>query len=70
MLAVPAPTPETRPDEFTIATPVLLLDHAPPVIGWDIVELLPRQMLGFPEIAAGNGATVTANVTKQVGVLK
>jgi hypothetical protein len=31
MLAIPAPTPVTKPEEFTVATPGLSVTHVPPL---------------------------------------
>ena len=40
IIAVPCDTPVTTPVFVTVATPVLLLDHVPPVVG-DNVQLFP-----------------------------
>lgn len=59
MVAVPADTPETRPDGPTVAMPILLLLHDPPAVGQESDVLLPRQVAAVPEIAAGKILTVT-----------
>lgn len=58
MVEVPAATPETIPDEDTVALLVLLLLHvpAPPSVS---AVVAPMQTLGLPLIAPGNGLIVT-----------
>lgn len=63
---VPAETPVTTPeDEPTEATSVLLDDQVPPVDVLAAVIVEPTQTLVGPEIASGNGLTVTVVVMPQ-----
>ncbi len=55
-MPVPAPT---------VATPGLLLVHAPPPLASFSVVLAPTQTPVVPVIAAGNGLTVSTLVAKQ-----
>jgi hypothetical protein len=41
MVAVPADTPVTTPEEFTVATAVLLLDQVPPVLPLVVKVVVP-----------------------------
>ena len=58
----PIITPDVDP---TDATPVLLLDHAPPVIASVKVVEEPEQTFGVPAITAGNGLITTGVVVLQ-----
>jgi hypothetical protein len=63
ILAVPAVRPDTIPVPApTVATAVLLLLHAPPVLVVLSVVVWPTQALVLPVIAAGSGLTVTSAV--------
>lgn len=59
MVAVPVPAPVTQPVELTEAIALLLELHEPPGVASVRQFVSPRQMLMLPEIAAGNGSTVT-----------
>lgn len=62
---VPELTPVTIPvDEPTVAIPVLLLLHMPPVAASDKVVVVPIQALVFPEIGSV-GLTVTIAIALQ-----
>lgn len=66
MVAVPAATPPTTPDEEpTVATPVALEVQVPPVVALLSVICLPEQTEVLPEIADGVGLTVTEPVATQ-----
>jgi len=65
MVAFPAATPVTTPDVFTVAVPVELVDHVPPVVELLRVVVVPGQTLVDPVIVAGIGLTVTTAVLKQ-----
>ena len=64
MFAVPADTPETIPEEETVATPVLPLAHVPPEVASVKVVVVPEHTLTAVEgpIAAGLKLTVTIAV--------
>ncbi len=63
MLAVPAVIPDTTPVPApTVATAVLLLLHAPPVLVVLSVVVCPTQALVLPVMAAGSGFTVATAV--------
>ena len=67
MVAVPAETPVTAPEEEpTVAIPVEPEDHVPPEVASvkDIVD--PTQTLVLPEIAEGVGFTLTETVVELV----
>ena len=49
IVAVPAETPVTTPDELTVATAVLELDHVPPPPVVEKVEVEPIQTVCVPE---------------------
>ena len=56
--------PDTMPlAEPTVATEVLVLLHVPPVELLLSVVAAPVQTNGVPEIAAGDGLTLTSPVT-------
>ena len=64
-VTVPTPTPVTRPLFATVAIPLLLLCHVPPVVGdnWDVK---PTQMVLRPVIdTVGLSVTVTSTVFVQ-----
>jgi hypothetical protein len=66
MFVVPAVTPETIPDIApTVATDVVPLLHTPPEVASDKLVVAPEHTLLAPEIAAGNGFTVTIVVAVQ-----
>ena len=57
---VPTPTAVVKPVALTIvATAVFPLVHAPPAVPSDIIATCPRHMDVVPEIATGDGLTVT-----------
>lgn len=63
MLAVPAVIPDTIPVPApTVATAVLLLLHAPPVLVVLKVVVCPTHALVLPVMAAGSGFTVATAV--------
>ena len=64
MLAVPALTPVTAPvDEFTVATPVLVLLQVPPLVVLASVVPEPTQTPNVPVIAAGAEQEPVGTVT-------
>ena len=65
MVAVPAATPVTTPVLATVAIPVALLLHAPPVVPLVNVVVPPAHTVAVPVIepALGKGLTVTTLVT-------
>jgi hypothetical protein len=63
MTPVPADTPVTIPVALTVAVPVLL--QVPPPLASDNDVVSPRQTLIAPNIAVGNGLTVTTAVAIQ-----
>jgi hypothetical protein len=66
MVAVPADIALTTPPKpDTVATEVLLLNHAPEVDVVDKVVVVPGQADNEPVIAEGNGFTVTTAVRTQ-----
>lgn len=67
MTVVPPLTPHTSPvPGSTVATPVLLLLHAPgPVASLSVMNELTQTAPG-PVIDAGNGFTVTVAVAAQI----
>jgi hypothetical protein len=70
-LAVPADNPVTTPEAFTVATLVLSLLHAPPVLVVASVVVAPEQMLIVPVIGATTvGNTVMVKVAVFVLLLK
>ena len=63
MVAVPAVTPVTTPVEaFTVATPVALLDHVPPITVDAKVVVPVTQMLCVPLSVPADGGAVTVMV--------
>ena len=70
IVAMPALTPATEPDVPTVATAVLLLVHAPPVVPFVNPVVEPTQTTGVPPIVAGRGLTVRITDTAQpVGIV-
>ena len=66
MVAVPPDTPVSKPDEEPIVEiTVLLLLHVPPVTASLKVVVKPAHTLDAPEIAIGEGLTVTVVVVVQ-----
>jgi hypothetical protein len=61
-VAVPAETPVTTPELFTVATAGLLLDHVPPVEGDNVVVELMQIVFAPDILAAKFPFTVTAAV--------
>jgi hypothetical protein len=58
--------PVTTPDEAsTVAVPVAELAHVPPDGELERVVVEPTQVLAVPEMAVGNGLTVTTAVRIQ-----
>lgn len=64
MLVKPAVSPETMPDELIVATPVLVLLHAPPGVASLSVTEFPMHTLRGP-IIGPSAFTVTTVVVKQ-----
>jgi hypothetical protein len=62
IVAVPPDSPYISPLPSAVATVVLLLVHAPPNVVSVKVTVAPTHTLGRPEIAPGDGLTVTVNV--------
>jgi hypothetical protein len=63
MEAVPAATPVTTPEAFTVATAVLLLVQLPPAAPLEVsVEFAPEQMVVVPEIVPALGKALTVTV--------
>lgn len=62
-LAVPTLTPVTTPDDEPIDIVAELALHVPPVIASLSVVVRPTHTASGPEIAAGNGFTVSTAVT-------
>jgi hypothetical protein len=66
MVAEPGATPVTTPVEAsTVAIDVLLLDHTPPAVGFDKVEVNPTQAFGVPEIPGTVLLTVTVSALEK-----
>lgn len=59
MVVTPVARPVTTPADVTVAIPVLALLHVPPVVASVSVVEEPLQVVGLPDIAAGNGLTLT-----------
>ena len=60
---VPEATPVTIPELVpTVASVTLLLNHVPPGVASVSVVVKPMHTLSVPDIAAGNGLTVTTVV--------
>ncbi len=68
MVAVPAATPVTTPVLPTVAMPVALLLHVPPVVALLSVVVLPTVTVAVPVMvpADGNGLTVITLVVVAV----
>ena len=66
-MAVPALTPVTMPVELPIVTdPVpAVVAHVPPDVALLSVVVVPGQTVSSPDIAAGNGFTVTGRMVVQ-----
>jgi hypothetical protein len=62
---VPDVTPVTVPPEVTVATDVLLLVHAPPVVASVSVVVPPVHNPSVPVIADVAGLTVKTTVERQ-----
>ena len=63
IVAEPPEMPVTIPDaEPTVAMPVLLLVHEPPVVASESVDVSAKKMLVVPVIAAGAALMVTTDV--------
>ena len=71
IVAVPAVIPVTTPVAApTVATPGLLLLHGPAVVASLSVVVAPWHIVGVPNMAEGNGVTVTvANAVQPAGVV-
>jgi len=59
----PAETPDTTPEEFTVAMPVFDELHVPPDVLFVSVVVFPTQTLPEPDIAATDGKLLTVTVT-------
>lgn len=71
IVAIPAVTPVTRPDEVGIvAVAVLLLLQVPPDVALVSDVVAASQTLAVPAIAAGSDATFTEIERKQPGETK
>lgn len=66
MEAVPAATPETTPDELTLALEGKVLAQVPPVVVLANVMVLPAQTVVGPVSGAGDGLTVRKRVEVHV----
>jgi hypothetical protein len=58
MFVVPAVSACTKPDEFTVATAVLVLIQEPPEVAFVNIALVPSHIEALPDIAAGEASTV------------
>ena len=65
MVDVPPAIPVTIPAASTVATAVLLLLHPPPPVASDNDVVSPAHTVLIPNIAVGNGVTVTTAVVVQ-----
>lgn len=65
MVDVPPATPVTIPVAPTVATAVLLLLHPPPPVASESDVVSPAHTVLVPNIAVGNGVTVTTAVVVQ-----
>jgi hypothetical protein len=63
IVALPADVPYTTPVEDTVATPVELLLHEPPVVASARVEVPPIDVDKVPVIDAGAAGTVVTVIT-------
>jgi hypothetical protein len=72
IVAVPAATPVTTPVElFTVATAVLLDDHAPPLFPFEVNVVVPlTHMFCVPLTVPALGAAVTVTVRVAVALLQ
>jgi hypothetical protein len=68
MVAVPAATPVTTPEAFTVATAVLEEDQVPPVVTSARVVVDPAQTVVVPVIAAKTGSALTVTVAVELEV--
>lgn len=64
MMAVPPATPDTMPVDPTVAVPVVLLLHIPPVVASVRFVVAPAQTEAVPPITAGKRLTVNGLVAK------
>lgn len=63
MVAVPADTPVTTPDVFTVATRLLLLDQMPPAKPLEVnVEVAPVLIVVVPERVPALGKALMVTV--------
>ncbi len=62
MVAVPAPAPDTTPEELTVATDALLVVQAPPETVEAKVDVDPTQIACVPESVPAEVAAVTVTV--------
>lgn len=62
IVAVPLATPVTTPELFTVATPVLLLLHVPPLTECDKLVVEPIHKLEVPEMPASTSTDTTTVV--------
>jgi hypothetical protein len=70
IVAVPAATPDTRPDvALTVATDTSLLLHTPPDVGLVKVVLAPPQILVAPDIVPVGVATVNVVVVNALPIV-
>ncbi len=58
MFVVPAVSACTKPEEFTVATAVLVLIQVPPDVAFANIALVPSHIDADPDIAAGDARTV------------
>jgi hypothetical protein len=65
IVELPAATPVTSPELFTVAVEVLLLAHVPPASALLNVDTAPWQALSVPLITAGKAFTVKFTVLRQ-----
>jgi hypothetical protein len=65
MVGLPALTPVTTPVDETVASPILLLLHVPPVVVLARVVVEPTHTFTVPVIAAGAAFTVIGNTALQ-----
>jgi hypothetical protein len=68
MVAVPAATPVTTPEAFTVATAVLLEAQVPPAVTSASVVVDPAQTVVVPVIAATTGKALTVTVVEELAV--
>jgi hypothetical protein len=65
---VPAATPVTTPEAFTVATEVLEDDQVPPAVTSARVVVDPAQTVVVPVIAATTGRALTVTVVVEPAV--